>query len=65
MALTKVLLGELLVQRGVITPAQLDQALALQREDPRYLGRVLLQLGLLNEETLLSTLAEQLRIPYM
>ena len=65
MALTKVLLGELLVQRGVLTPAQLDQALALQRDDPRYLGQVLLQLGWLSEETLLSTLAEQLRIPYM
>ncbi len=65
MALTKVLLGELLVQRGLITSTQLDQALALQRGNPRYLGQALLQLGWLNEETLLRVLAEQAGIPYM
>jgi type II secretion system protein E len=65
MALTKVLLGELLVQRGIISATQLDKALALQRDDPRYLGQVLLQLGWLNEETLMQTLAEQVGIPYL
>ena len=65
MALTKVLLGELLVQRGLLTAAQLEKALALQHEDPRYLGQVLLQLGWLNEGTLLRLLAEQVGIPYL
>jgi type II secretion system protein E len=65
MAVSKVLLGELFVQRGLITAQQLDQALALQREDPRYLGQILVSLGWIAEERLLPVLAEQAGISYV
>ncbi|MBI3321837.1 MAG: type II/IV secretion system protein, partial [Candidatus Omnitrophica bacterium] len=65
MRATKVLLGEILVQRGLITQEQLEEALALQRNDPRYLGQLLVQRGWLNEETLLPVVAEQVGIPYL
>ena len=64
-SLRKILLGELLVKRGLITPEQRDEALTIQREDPRYLGHLLLQQGWVKEETLLPILAEQVGVPYL
>jgi type II secretion system protein E len=65
MPFTKVLLGELLIQRGLLKRDQLDQALAARQNDPRYLGQILLQMGLVNEEELLPILAEQVGVPYV
>ena len=65
MALTKVLLGELLVQRGLITPVELQHALTAQQQDPRYLGQVLIKLGLVDEDHLLPVLAEQVGLTYV
>ena len=43
-------LGELLIEKGVITKEQLDTALAKQKETGDLLGSVLLELGFVNEE---------------
>ncbi|MEK7867240.1 MAG: PQQ-binding-like beta-propeller repeat protein, partial [Planctomycetota bacterium] len=43
-------LGEMLVQAGRITPAQLETALSLQKETGSRLGEVLVRLGLAAEE---------------
>jgi hypothetical protein len=56
------LLGTLLVLRGYVTPADVQQALAKQHELGLPLGRTLVALGLLDEQALTDALAEQLRI---
>ncbi len=61
----KIRLGELLVQNGVVTKAQLDTALTRQKEHGQKLGRVLVELGYVNEEQYLSYLSQQLQIPFV
>ncbi|MDH3520057.1 MAG: hypothetical protein OEM49_06320 [Myxococcales bacterium] len=56
-------LGELLVAAGAIDKVQLGAALADQRQFGRPLGTILVQMGYLDEETLVRTLARQLKIP--
>lgn len=54
------LLGQLLLARNLITPADLEKALATQAANPMRLGRLLVRLGAISEDTLLPVLAEQL-----
>jgi hypothetical protein len=56
-------LGELLLQAGAITRAQLSAALALQAKVGGRLGTSLIELGSVDERTLASVLASQLNIP--
>ena len=57
-------LGQLLVERRLVTPAQLDQALARQRATKEFVGRILVQLGFLTPDALTTTLSEQFGIPW-
>lgn len=57
-------LGEYLIEDGVVTPAQLQRALARQHElygrgEKKRIGEVLLELGLLTEEQLQLALDRQ------
>jgi len=56
-------LGELLVQAGVIDTAQLNAALGEQRQWGKPLGMTLVRMGMLDEDTLVQTLASQLKVP--
>jgi hypothetical protein len=56
-------LGELLVMAGAIDQIQLGAALADQRKFSRPLGVTLVRMGFLDEETLVRTLARQLKLP--
>jgi type IV pilus assembly protein PilB len=56
-------LGELLIMGGAIDQTQLGSALAHQRQFPQPLGKTLVSMGFLDEETLVRTLARQLKIP--
>lgn len=56
----KIRIGDLLVQNKVIAESQLAQALAEQKKTGRKLGRVLIDLGFLDEDRLLEFLAQQL-----
>ncbi len=57
-------LGELLVSKRLITPAQLEQALQEQRSTREFLGALLVRRGWLTEEALLQVLAEQFQMTY-
>ncbi len=59
----KVQLGTLLVERNIITEAQLDEALALQKKNRKKLGDCLVQLGFASEEDIVNVLSFQLNIP--
>ncbi len=58
-------LGEILVAEGMVTSEQLQEAVALQKEDGGRLGDVLIKLGYVSEEQILVALSKQLSIPYV
>lgn len=64
-ATANVYLGQLLVEKGIITPEQLALALEEQRKSGQMLGMTLISLGFIDEEeAFLPTLAEKLGIGY-
>ena len=58
-------LGEILVEFGAITEAQLEHALAQQASLKMPLGKVLLKLNYVTDETVRQALSKQLNIPYI
>ena len=58
-------LGELLIERGVITQEQLQKALAVQKEEGGLLGQVLVRLGATTEEDIAQALTAQFGFPYL
>jgi type IV pilus assembly protein PilB len=58
-------IGELLVEAGVLSQSQLEQALFAQRKDGRKLGQLLIELGLVSEIQLTQTLSRQLAVPWV
>ena len=62
---TNALLGDILVERRLITREQLAQALAKQKESREPLGQLLLLLGFLQDAQLKVVLAEQLGVSFL
>ncbi len=60
----KALLGDLLIEKGLITPEQRDEALAASRESGHRLGEVLVERGFLTSEDVSRALAERGGLPY-
>ena len=59
-------LGDLLVNKGLVTPEQLDEALKELENTPfEKLGETLVRMDIVSEEQVLTTLAEQFGIPYL
>jgi len=54
---------EVLLERGLIQPAHLTEAMALRKSEGLRLDRALVRLGYVEEETLLQIMSEQLSIP--
>ncbi len=59
----KIRLGDLLVEQGIISDKQLQQALDQQKKSGGKLGRTLIELGLTTEKQVLEVLSRQLDIP--
>ena len=62
---TKVRLGDVLVERKVVSREQLRLALEEQKRSGRRLGRVMVENGFCNAEQIAEALARQLAIPYV
>ena len=58
-------LGEMLVQEGVISQGQLEEALKLQKEQGGFLGNTLVSLRHIDQNTLVSFLVKQCKIPHI
>src|SRR5215471_15512860 len=56
-------LGELLVQEKMITPVQLSQAAAMQKQTNCRLGTALIKLGIMGDEELSSFLSRRYGVP--
>ena len=66
MAKPHVYLGDLLVNRGVITPQQLQEALEEQKKTGQLLGATLIRMGIVSEEqAILPSLAEKFNISFV
>jgi len=58
-------LGEMLVQEGVVTNGQLEEALKLQKDQGGFLGNALVSLRYIDQNTLVSFLVKQCKIPHI
>ncbi len=58
-------LGQMLVERGLLSMQDLDAALTEQKRTEEFLGKILIRMGLIPEETLVPILAEQLGLSYV
>ena len=58
-------IGDLLVEAGAITEDQLQQALVVQKETGGRLGNVIMDLGFISRELLITVLTTQMGIDYV
>jgi type IV pilus assembly protein PilB len=59
-------MGDVLIDRGVLTPAQLKECLALQKSSPgERLGQILIRKGYANEEAIMQCLAEEYGLDFV
>ena len=63
--LTRKKLGEILVEEGLITDEQVQDALRLQHQQGVLFGEALVQQGIITEDKIVSTLVHQFGIPYI
>ncbi|MBD6958581.1 GspE/PulE family protein [Vibrio parahaemolyticus] len=56
-------LGDLLVEEGIVSEDQIQQALSAQRSTGQKLGDVLIDLGFITEKQMLEFLSQQLGLP--
>ena len=61
----RIRIGDLLIDREIITQQQLDNALKEQRNSGQKLGRTLIDLGYITEKDILDALSAQMKIPYV
>ena len=58
-------LGDILVERGLVTEAQVGEALDLQKQFGKRLGQIVVENGWVSDRDLLPALSEHLDIPYV
>jgi len=56
-------IGEILIEKGFITEAQLHDALLEQKVSDKFLGMILIGRGLITDHDLLEALSEQFNMP--
>ena len=60
----KIRIGDLLVEAGAITEDELQQALARQKEEGGMLGNIIMDMGFISRELLITVLTTQMGIEY-
>lgn len=63
--LTKKKLGEILVEQGILTPEQVQDALRMQHQTGLMFGETLVQNKLITEDKIVAVLVGQFGIPYI
>ncbi len=58
-------IGQLLLEKGIIKQAQLDEALKIQKEKGGLLGQILASLGYVTEEQIAQVITIQYGFPYL
>ncbi|NOY77767.1 MAG: Flp pilus assembly complex ATPase component [Calditrichaeota bacterium] len=65
MARKHMLLGDFLLEQGLISEEQLKKALKYQKDTGKLLGRSLIELGFVSEKDVIKALGEQMGVPYI
>ena len=65
MKITNLKLGQILVQSGALTEAQLQDALEKQKGTSKRLGEILIEYGYISEMQMIRSLEQQMSIPYV
>ncbi|MDO8489100.1 MAG: GspE/PulE family protein, partial [Candidatus Omnitrophota bacterium] len=60
-----ILIGQLLISKGIITSEQLEEGLCEQEKTCHFICTILVRLGFTTQEKVLTALSEQLNIPYL
>ncbi|MCR5214099.1 MAG: Flp pilus assembly complex ATPase component TadA [Eubacterium sp.] len=60
----KIRVGDLLVEAGAITSEQLQEALTKQKEEGGMLGNIIMEMGFISRELLITVLTTQMGIDY-
>ncbi len=58
-------IGEILIEDGLLSQAQLEEALAFQKEKGGLIGKILIEKKFVEEESLIGALGKQFKIPYI
>jgi len=58
-------LGQILLEKGIITREQLDSALLRQMRDKKFLGLILIESGVVTNEQILESLTEQKKADFV
>ena len=58
-------LGDVLVDAGILTKSQLEQAILFQKNKNKRLGKILVELGFATEHSIAEAMSKQLAIPYV
>ena len=58
-------IGEVLLERGVISAKQLEKAVTCQKEQGGLMGQILIKLGFITEEEVALALTAQYGFPYL
>jgi len=58
-------IGEILIEDGLLSKAQLEEALAFQKEKGGLIGKILVEKKFVDEESLVSALGKQSKVPYI
>ncbi len=58
-------IGEILVEGGLLSKAQLEEALAFQKEKGGMIGQILVEKKFIEEESLTGALGKQSQVPYI
>lgn len=58
-------IGELLIERGVVTDEQLQEALEVQKENKKLIGEILIDLGYATEEEVMISITTQYGMPFL
>jgi len=58
-------LGAMLIEQGVISEVQLEEALAAQKEKGGFLGQLLVEMGFVKQDVIVQFLVKQCKIPHL
>lgn len=58
-------IGQILIEEGAISVSDLERALAIQQEKGGFIGQIMVEMGLVKQETIVSSLVKQCKIPHL
>jgi hypothetical protein len=58
-------IGEILIEEGLLSEAHLKEALVLQKEKGGLIGKILVEMNFVDEDSLIGALGKQFKMPYL